>query len=249
MKYSRTNINGDAGEHLFASRVIYEFGFPCRLQNIDIGIDAEVEITDKNLRSTGNIVKAQVKSTESDKMYVYVSGEHIQYWNELSFPVIVILVHLKTDCIFWHCVDNIEEYDLTDSGYKIKFDEKNKLNYLAKERFVEISLFPLKQKIISIYRKAYKLALEDKEILDSRNYDIVNYDFFAENYFAIKHNFEKVEAILREHHSLNSIRANYSDKLGFIRGYLYEVEEGIETIELDGTRNYDHLRNEDYEWD
>lgn len=249
MKYSRSNINGDAGEHLFAARVIYHFGFPCRLQNIDIGIDAEIEITDKDLRSTGNIVKAQIKSTESDKMSVFVSGKHIQYWNQLNVPVVVILVHLESERIFWHCVDNIGEYNFSDSGYKIEFDPQDELNKSSKDRFIEISLFPLKQQIISIYKKAFYLALEDKEVLDSGNYDLVTYDFFAENYFGIQYNFDKVEMMIRKSPLLKSVKAKFRDKLDFIQGYLREVEEGIESIESYEPQRFDHFRNDIYDWD
>ena len=248
MQYSKKDINGDAGEHLVASRIIYYYGFPCRLQNIDIGIDAEIEITDNNLRSTGNILKAQIKSTESDKMAVYIKGKHIKYWNDLNIPVIVLLVHLKTDKIFWHCVDNISQYSLHESGYKIEFDPINELNMSSKERFVEISLFPLKQQIIFIYTKAFKLAQEDMPLIDSRDYDIITYEFFAENFFGIKYNLEKVDLIFRRYEVLKSLEQTFREKLNFIRNYLREVEEGIETIEEDSPDYFDHLRNSTYDW-
>ena len=59
MKYSKTNIIGDAGEHLLVARIIKLFGYPCRLNSIDIGIDAEIELIDTNYKSTGKFINRQ----------------------------------------------------------------------------------------------------------------------------------------------------------------------------------------------
>lgn len=87
MKYNVTNIIGDAGEHLVAARIIKFFGYPCRLTNIDIGIDAEIELIDSNYKSTGQFIKCQIKTTTSDKFHLYLDDRHIVYWNKLNVPV------------------------------------------------------------------------------------------------------------------------------------------------------------------
>lgn len=249
MKYTKRSINGDAGEHLVASRIIYDFGFPCRLQNIDIGIDAEIEITEKDFRSTGNIVKAQIKSTETNNMWVYIGGKHIQYWNKYSVPVVIILVHLTTKKIFWHCIDNISKYNKSGSGYKIDFKQEDELDKSSKNRFIEISFFPVTQKIRSIFEKAMALAESDIEEIDSMSYDLTSFDFIAENYFGIRHNLEIADDLIRRNKCLQSIKAEFRNELNFVDEYYRKVEKIIETIESDHPNQYDSLRKEDLDWD
>lgn len=133
MKYYLSNIIGDAGEHLFASRIIKLFHFPCRLINIDIGIDAEIEIIDDNFKSTGVFLKCQVKTTTSDKFYIYVEEGHLEYWNKINVPVIVFLVHLDTEKIYWHCIDDIEKYTKGKTDYVINFDKTDILKKRIKK--------------------------------------------------------------------------------------------------------------------
>ena len=93
------NAVGDAGEFFFAYRVSSELRWPCRLIDIDIGIDAQIEILDSDLRSTGKFVAVQVKATEVGRRIWRVSRRHIKYWNSISVPVFVALVR-NSPCFF-----------------------------------------------------------------------------------------------------------------------------------------------------
>ncbi len=95
MKYTYENIIGDAGEHLVAAKIIKLFGFPCRLISIDLGIDAEIEIINENAKSTGEFLKCQIKTTQTNNNFVYIQERHLIYWNSINIPVIVFLVHLR----------------------------------------------------------------------------------------------------------------------------------------------------------
>jgi hypothetical protein len=44
VEYPKRSRNGDAGELLVAFTTNRVFGWPCRLLDIDIGVDAELEI-------------------------------------------------------------------------------------------------------------------------------------------------------------------------------------------------------------
>ena len=44
MKYPLGTANGDAGEFFAAYKIAKELGWPCRLFDIDIGIDAQVSV-------------------------------------------------------------------------------------------------------------------------------------------------------------------------------------------------------------
>ena len=60
MKYPEKAANGDAGEFFFAYKVASVLKWPCRLLDIDIGIDAQVEILNEDGTSTGRFVAFQV---------------------------------------------------------------------------------------------------------------------------------------------------------------------------------------------
>ncbi|MCI5162057.1 MAG: hypothetical protein D3917_08545 [Candidatus Electrothrix sp. AX5] len=55
LKYTKKKAIGDAGEYFFAYTVATILGWPCRLLDIDIGIDAQVEILDGDQNSTGSV--------------------------------------------------------------------------------------------------------------------------------------------------------------------------------------------------
>jgi len=54
MKYTKSAANGHAGEFFFAYKVARVLGWPCRLFDIDIGIDAQVEVLDHERASELN---------------------------------------------------------------------------------------------------------------------------------------------------------------------------------------------------
>lgn len=240
MKYEKANIIGDAGEYLLASRIIKLFGYPCRLYSIDIGIDAEIELIDCNYKSTGKFVKCQIKTTvDSSKTSLFIDKKHIKYWNSIDIPVVVFLVHLETEEIFWHCVDDVDSYKESTSGFKIEFNTNNTLKKENKEKFDEIALFPLIQQIRKIYEDAYEKVISDKsEFLDESNYDLTTAEFFVRNFFEIKFNLNKVEKLIHNNPPLQKIKQTFSKQLSLIYAYIRDVEEIVETIELDYGNDY-----------
>lgn len=250
MKYSKTNIIGDAGEHLLVARVIKLFGYPCRLNSIDIGIDAEIELIDSNYKSTGKFIKCQVKTTtDSGKTSLFLEEKHISYWNSIDIPVVVFLVHLDTEEIFWHCIDDISVYTKSESGYKVDFDSAQILKKENKEQFDEIALFPLVQQIQKIYRDAYTKASSDKEeFLDSGNHDLTTAEFFVRNFYEIRANLNKVEKLISKNPTLSKLKHKYSKEIGIIFSYLMEVEEIMNVIKEDhGYEYFSFLENEDFD--
>jgi hypothetical protein len=124
MKYPIETANGDAGEFLFAYRIATVLKWPCRLFDIDIGIDAQVEIIGDGGVSTGRFVAFQIKATSAeDRDCCYVSKAQLAYWKELELPVFVVLVDLAKEALFLHCVVNDRDYPLTPKGrVRIDFD-------------------------------------------------------------------------------------------------------------------------------
>ena len=251
MKYNLSNIIGDAGEHLFAARIIKLFSFPCRLINIDIGIDAEIEIIDDNFKSTGEFLKCQVKTTTSDKFYLYVEEKHIEYWNKINIPVIIFLVHLDTEKIYWHCVDNIEKYTKGKTDYVINFDKADILKKSNKEKFKDLAYFHLINQIKKIYDESYNIALEDTtQYLDTNNYDLTTFEEFVYHANKIKYDLKKVKKLILKNKSLEKVRHDYYDKLEIIDDYLERIEEEKEQILIDyGYDFYDHVSSENWDWE
>lgn len=129
MKYPTKSATGDAGEFFFAYQIAKVLQWPCRLIDIDIGIDAQVEIIDDDRSSTGRFVAFQVKATEnSTKLYWYVSESQIDYWRDLDLPVFVVLVDVPAEKMYLHLVDVYKSYKVTPKGgIRIDFDPTSEL--------------------------------------------------------------------------------------------------------------------------
>lgn len=126
MKYPLSTANGDAGEFFAAYKIAKELGWPCRLYDIDIGIDGQVEILTEARESTGRFVAIQVKATSAKEVRCrYVSPPQMEYWRDLHIPVFVVLVDLEKERMFLHLIEATREYELTEEGrYKVPFDLK-----------------------------------------------------------------------------------------------------------------------------
>lgn len=125
MLYPISSANGHAGEYFFAYKIASVLQWPCRLIDIDIGIDAQVEVLDETSRlSTGRFVAFQIKAREKeDQTYIYTTQEHLRYWRELQLPVFVVLVDLSAKKIYLHEVNLSRSYPLTAKGrIRIDFD-------------------------------------------------------------------------------------------------------------------------------
>jgi hypothetical protein len=253
MQYSLTNIIGDAGEHLVAARVINFFKFPCRLIGIDIGIDAEIEIIDNNYKSTSEFIRCQIKTTTSDKFCLYIDEEHMTYWNKMSMPVVVFLVHLETDKIYWHCIDEIEKYKKGKTGYVVNFEETDVLIAANKVRFKEIASIKMVRQIRKFYEEAFTIVDRDNKDFfdfDEPKYDLTNFDHFVTNSVFIRHALGKAEKLINKHKFLENVRRDYSEKLGAVNKYLKRVdEEKKQILEDSGDDYFDHLKPENFNLD
>jgi len=132
MLYTEKAATGDAGEFFFAYQIAYVLKWPCRLFDIDIGIDAQVEVLDEKQQSTGRFVGFQVKARgiPDEANAKYVTERQLEYWKFSDVPVFVVLVHLPARKMYLHRVRKDYQYPAaTDTGLvRIEFD-------LKKDRF------------------------------------------------------------------------------------------------------------------
>ncbi|KMM75572.1 MULTISPECIES: DUF4365 domain-containing protein [unclassified Xanthomonas] len=126
MRYTEQQIIGDLGELAVARAFIRYFRWPCRRQTVDLGVDAEVEITDDDLNATGKIVKVQVKASMSPfvdgKNTVYLETRHVDYWKDFSVPVLLCAVSVATDEVLWKVIASDRDYATGQGGAKVEFD-------------------------------------------------------------------------------------------------------------------------------
>jgi hypothetical protein len=143
MKYEIVNATGDAGEHFFAYKVATELGWPCRLLDIDIGIDAQIEILDDSKNSTGQFLAVQIKSTTSaEDCARYIDLKHVKYWQSVESPMLIALVNLKNKSVFVKHIQKTYKFKPTKRGSRTTKFEFNKLDLLSKKmipRFRELA--------------------------------------------------------------------------------------------------------------
>lgn len=138
--------------------------WPCRLQDVDLGIDAEIEICDDQNGATGNVVKLQIKSFEkiesSDKHDVYVDDADISYWQRFSVPTIVVCVDLTAERIYWKPINTTEAYQSGGASRKITFDlSKDELTSASRKEIASLSS-------PDHYKDVHEIILEAKKLHD-----------------------------------------------------------------------------------
>lgn len=163
MKYIDVVANGNAGEFYFAYWISSNFIWPCRILDIDMGLDAQVEVYDDKNHSTGMFIGVQVKTTSStleENANVSVPIKNIVYWGSINDPVVIVRVclndNLKEPSLYWkHLPKNeLKEYsnNACEKGYEtvtIKFDEdKNLLQKIDKSAWLKLFLSNYDKEII-----------------------------------------------------------------------------------------------------
>jgi Domain of unknown function (DUF4365) len=114
MEYQKRSKNGDGGEYFVAYSVTQLLGWPCRLYAVDIGVDGETEVLDNAGRSTGDVIKLQIKTfdriTAEVAANVYTDEKHISHWKKFCLPVIICCVDLAAEKIYWRQITTTEAF-------------------------------------------------------------------------------------------------------------------------------------------
>lgn len=138
---SRTGRIGVAGTQLLIERL----GWIFREQPIeDYGIDAHIEVVE-NSTATGKLIALQIKSGKSwfrektSNGFVFRGKtEHLEYWQQHSLPVIVVLYKDDEQTAYWQSVSssNIQK---TDKAWKLIIPFAQKIDTLSLEKIQELS--------------------------------------------------------------------------------------------------------------
>jgi len=99
----------------------------------DYGIDAQVEIVDRN-GPTGALIGIQIKSgssyfdEETEGAYVFRSNDtHIRYWLGHALPVILVLYDPRKNTLYWEVVSE-DTIQSTGRGWRIDVPKENILS-------------------------------------------------------------------------------------------------------------------------
>lgn len=135
MKYPVSTAIGDAGEFFFAYKIASVLNWPCRLFDIDIGIDAQVEVMNEDRTSTGKFVAFQIKTTSiGERKCWYVTDRQLEYWRDLDLPVFVVLVDLESEQMYLHHISMDKSYHRVTRKDTVRIDFN-----LKQDRFSEKS--------------------------------------------------------------------------------------------------------------
>ncbi|EFI2389089.1 DUF4365 domain-containing protein [Escherichia coli] len=163
MRYIDVVANGNAGEFYFAYWISSNFIWPCRILDIDMGLDAQVEVYDDQNHSTGMFIGVQVKTTATtleENPNVSVPMKNIAYWESINDPVVIIRTCLnnnsKEPSLYWKHLPKSElrKYlnRAEEKGYEtvtIMFEEdKNSLLKTDKSAWLKIFLSDYDKEII-----------------------------------------------------------------------------------------------------
>lgn len=160
--YSHSQLIGEEGPRLLGLAVGRGLGWVVREQpTSDFGIDAQIEIVDHGL-ATGKLLAVQVKCGDSWFRKSVAGGwsftadsKHLNYWQEHSLPVLVVLCRPSDSACFWAHVPNFGAAAVAArSGLTIpsanRFDERSRavLTELAQDRST-MAIFHLVRSFLS----------------------------------------------------------------------------------------------------
>lgn len=216
MKYRKTTAIGNAGEYYFAYWISKYFEWPCRLLDIDIGIDAQVEILDEENQTTGDFLAIQIKTTENESLSKSIALANLEYWKSIQDVVILVSINISSLKMYWKVVNNknIDELiaELQSNGsdtISVRFDESNLLRVEDKRIFRKLKF---KDNIDKINEITANLLKECEEInlecwnkagdyyeFPYNNRDIIYVEHVIETYNFLCNEYDEIQKAIDKH--------------------------------------------------
>ncbi|MDF3123489.1 DUF4365 domain-containing protein [Rheinheimera sp. 1928-s] len=242
MKLDLNNANGKAAEHYFAYWVLRYLNWPCRLLDVDIGIDAQIEIMDEAMHSTGEFLAAQIKTSINPELKISIKLEHLKYWESISDPVILVLVSFNDNepKIYWKLVN---KKDTRNKLHKEKEEKKKTVDVrftqddlLSPSSLSQLVRLPYKNELAILnktYKKLYDLWLEVGEPCYSEEYDRYDYEnynnfdlitahYFMENFNTACYLVDKIDDMTSKNNKLSELTSDVHS--------IYETYEEIKSV-------------------
>ena len=253
MKYLEQPAIGNAGEYYFAYWISRYFQWPCRLLDIDIGIDAQVEILDNEKHSTGNFLAIQLKTTVDDNINTSIELKNLEYWKTIDDIVILasISLYYKEPKIYWKVI-NDSEIDAYIEKAKSNKSQTTTIsfcddNLLTPEDKTEYLLLPYKGSIEEALLLIDQIQEQCETINDmtsepnSHMLDINDIENIIFKFDSICWKNESLEEIIRQFPKITPHLSHYDalgDKFDITR---FNIEELVEFLcEADCEYKYEH---------
>ncbi|MFZ8767358.1 DUF4365 domain-containing protein [Vibrio harveyi] len=138
MKYQISKQNGDAGEYYFSFWVSVNFGWPCRLLDIDLGLDAQLEMCDSQHIAEGKFIAIQLKSTQGMKPNTSLELKNLLYWKSMKEPVIVVsIINIRRKPQMYWKIVNGDGIDKLIAKAKKNKKKATSITFTARDRLTK----------------------------------------------------------------------------------------------------------------
>lgn len=173
----------------------------CRDETItDVGIDGEIEISltneDGKIEATGERIKFQLKSTESDNSYIqeesecefkfYASKDDVEYWAKHKQDVLLIIYDVRKDKLYGRKItkNDFQSQKQTKIKYPIFFRKE--------ECLLETSNFDFHKKYSTSIKQRLSFDLQEPAMTN-----LFRVRKFPRNLYTYESNFRNKEAIFK----------------------------------------------------
>lgn len=179
-KYKKNSVTGDAGEYYFSYWITRYFSFACRLQPIDLGIDAIIELVDTE-EAKGDLISVQIKTTDMDncsaeeikrvgQLKKDFDVAHLQYWSDSQLPMIFVFIIYSSTKEPDMYVKNIQDEYIIDLINNLKPNQKTKRIQFQPCDKLDIKY---KAKLLDIYTPSAEV-LSDLDKLKELAHDFIS---------------------------------------------------------------------------
>ena len=158
MKVSKSDQQGDSGVYAVGKILNDVFGWIFRpLAERDYGIDALVEVVE-NKQTRGELLALQIKSgmswfneRNSEGIVFRSNIDHLDYWQNYSLPVLVLIHHPEEDKIYWQIV-NSSTIEKLEKGWKLIIPNENRLEKSDINKIRSFCSYHISKKSYSLYK-------------------------------------------------------------------------------------------------
>lgn len=247
-KMSSSDI-GDRAMRIFAYQLSPSFKIRSQEDQNDYGIDGEIEEVSFGIASA-NIFKFQLKGSSSltylkdGEVSFQLDVEKILYYSKIDLPVVLLVVDIKKDIVYWEMIQNER---LIEKAFEYKKKGMTKINiHINPLRTIQGDFDGLIKKI-----ERYKVLLSSRKIMSTgfpSVFDSLSCDdnAFKEQYAFVEdqHKKLKITKIFREYMSNDddvALQSSYSvlrseelDLNTRFIAYLYAYQILNRRVEIDG---------------
>ncbi|NIJ41524.1 hypothetical protein FHS78_001814 [Parvibaculum indicum] len=248
MKFAPSQKIGRQGQRFVESFVEEKLGFIYRpVDEVDIGVDGEIEILDAERMSTGGLLKVQVKTSKEsntgNKIGVYFDEKHMDYYSSLVVPPILVVVSLADEDLWWVPILGKNVYRKAKKNFYISLDAEEDRMTKSSARLIRMIGEQSNGIIAKYIIEEIEQQLSDINVQEeSGDFDRISLSFWADTLLLAEKNMRDAACLLRYErrcsHEIDSIMRRYEDiALGIDSRKRWFFENGCEDL-LEGREGW-----------